>query len=700
MEKLEFKISRKRKLGTVGILLYCFAITLCVIYVLFFAYVPELNSPKALGSMCMDIVSMIVLMIPVISITFEKGPMGRTTKLFLALSLGTKWALFFDFLTWSFDGSLVYGEWTYWCTVASLCSGAMLACIFVSYLCSYMMDMYELTSLKFSTKVCVFCNIIAFVLTVILALTKNAFVFVDGHYQLGALYNAITVLPILTLIYMTIYVICHIKTIGRHDVISVVVYILIMIVGAVVESIMGFGATYVSITIADVFIYAMLQDRIIDREKKQKEILAEKMTSQYAILESMAGIYSYVNYVDLKSKSVRRFDLQESISEKIDLNGNPHTNLNKALYNDIEEDMREKFWEYTDLSTLPERMKSEKIITAEFIHKKEGWFRAQYIRIGETMDEPISKVIYAIRNIDEEKKNVEKWIKKSNTDEVTGFFNRHAYEDEIAVMEADGIDNNFVYISMDVNELKIVNDTEGHNAGDELIIGACECMRRVFGEYGKLYRTGGDEFAALIKADTAKLKKLLKEFETVTEKWRGKHIESLAVSYGYVTRKEAKKMSLHQMAVLADKRMYENKTEYYQKKGLDRRGQKDAHVALCALYNKILKININDDTYQIENINEDEVMNEIGFNKSLAKWLNDFGNQGGVHPDDLEEYLAKTNLEYLSQFFKDKKQSLRIFYRRKYNDEYLPAMMEIIPANDYRDDSQNLYLYVKNIEKQ
>lgn len=576
MDKKENTVTKGRMLWKILILLYCTVILGCVLFVLFNVFDPSLNSYKALGGTYMDIVSMAILTILVISLAFEKDEPGRTTKLFLGLMLGTKWALFFDFMTWSLDGTLEYGDWTFVFTIASLCSGAILGCIFVLYLSSYMIDVYGLKASWIRAKICAILNAIAFLLTITLAVTHQAFEFVDGHYTVGALYDVITVIPVLTLIYMTCYIIKHRKIIGAHDVIAVCVYIFIMIVGALIEAAYGIGTSYVSITIADVVIFVMLQNKLIERTKKQQEILAEK--------------------------------------------------------------------------------------------------------------------------VDEEKKNVEKWIKKSNTDEVTGFFNRHAYEDDMFLIENEVRAENFVYVSMDVNGLKVVNDTLGHEAGDELIVGACSCMSKCFGQYGKLYRTGGDEFVALIYATEPQLEKLEKDFEQVTEEWHGKLIEYVTVSYGYVTQKEAGNMSLHQMAVLADKRMYENKTMYYRKKGIDRRGQKDAHVALCALYEKILKINITEDSYQIESVNNKDTAKESGFSESISKWLSDYATLGGVHPDDMEEYLSKTNLSYVSEYFKRGNKILRVFYRRKYDEVYKKVMLEMIPANDYKDESQNLYLYVKNIE--
>ena len=577
MEMHKPDLSKRRKILNFIILLFCSIVTVCVIWSLLFKIDPDQTAPGALGSACMDIVCMIVLLIFVLSITLDREKMGRTTKLFLCMMLGTKWALFFDYLTWSSDGSLAYGGWTYLFTIASLCSGAVIGAVFVMYLASYLDDMYSHKRAWRSGKVCCGCNIFAFVLTLVLAVTNTAFVFVDGHYETGALYDVVTVIPVLTLVYMSVYAIAHFKIIGKHDTIVVAVYIFTMIIGALMEAVYGIGTTYVAITIADVFIFVMLQNRMIDRAKRQKNILEEK--------------------------------------------------------------------------------------------------------------------------VDEEKRNVAKWMQRSNTDEVTGFYNRHAYEEEIASLEKNGLPDDFVYVSMDVNGLKMVNDTLGHEAGDELIVGACSCMDQCFGAYGNLYRTGGDEFTALIYISDSSLEAVKKEFIEVAKDWRGNLIDHLTISSGYVTKEEAKDMTLHQIAVLADKRMYENKTKYYQNKGIDRRGQKDAHVALCASYSKILKVNISDDTYQIVNMDIDEKTAEKGFSKKLSEWFCDFASAGQVHPDDIEEYKAKTKLEYISDYFKNNDSAFRIFYRRKYDDQYRKVMMEMIPTNDYSDNSQSLFLYVKDIEQ-
>lgn len=53
----------------------------------------------------------------------------------------------------------------------------------------------------------------------------------------------------------------------------------------------------------------------------------------------------------------------------------------------------------------------------------------------------------------------------------------------------------------------------------------------------------------------------------------------------------------------------------------------------------------------------------------------------------------------MKAYFAGNKTSLHVFYRRKYGDAFKRVMMEIIPASDYSENNQSLYLYVKDIDK-
>ena len=159
----------------------------------------------------------------------------------------------------------------------------------------------------------------------------------------------------------------------------------------------------------------------------------------------------------------------------------------------------------------------------------------------------------------------------ANTDAMTGFFNRRAYEADLKRYAGEADRKDLVYISVDLNGLKEANDRYGHEAGDELIIGAAECLRESFGACGELYRIGGDEFAVLLTADEDKLAALRGEYERRLRAWSDRHNRLLSTACGCVRAAEFPGKSVTELAKLADERMYEAKAEYYRTSGQDRR---------------------------------------------------------------------------------------------------------------------------------
>ena len=70
-------------------------------------------------------------------------------------------------------------------------------------------------------------------------------------------------------------------------------------------------------------------------------------------------------------------------------------------------------------------------------------------------------------------------------DVLTGFPNRRQYEDELKKLLSEPMPEDLVYIAIDMNGLKDVNDTYGHDVGDDLIVGAAHCIEQCFGKMGK-----------------------------------------------------------------------------------------------------------------------------------------------------------------------------------------------------------------------
>ena len=88
----------------------------------------------------------------------------------------------------------------------------------------------------------------------------------------------------------------------------------------------------------------------------------------------------------------------------------------------------------------------------------------------------------------------------ANTDSMTGVKNKHAfieYEAHINSSVSSGKLENFAVVVCDVNGLKLVNDTQGHKAGDEYIKAACKLICVLF-KHSPVFRVGGDEFVVVL----------------------------------------------------------------------------------------------------------------------------------------------------------------------------------------------------------
>lgn len=146
-------------------------------------------------------------------------------------------------------------------------------------------------------------------------------------------------------------------------------------------------------------------------------------------------------------------------------------------------------------------------------------------------------------------------------DQLTGLLNRRAYAEMIDDMEKK-LPADCCVIMADINGLKEINDTLGHDAGDELITGSAICLRKSFAGIDLIYRIGGDEFCVMINNKNEEyINGCLQQLEISTGGWKGKYVNGISISYGYAMVSEFSELDLILKA--ADKRMYEFKSNYY-----------------------------------------------------------------------------------------------------------------------------------------
>ncbi len=158
-----------------------------------------------------------------------------------------------------------------------------------------------------------------------------------------------------------------------------------------------------------------------------------------------------------------------------------------------------------------------------------------------------------------------------NTDAMTGISNRRAYYDEANKYTQSGYTKDLVLLAMDVNGLKKINDTLGHSAGDTFIKTAANIICKAFEKYGNIYRTGGDEFVAILNCNDSEIIRLNDLLEKSINDSEEKFADEITIAIDIVSWNEQSNLPFSEIEKLADSRMYENKSEFYKNNGLNRR---------------------------------------------------------------------------------------------------------------------------------
>lgn len=144
-------------------------------------------------------------------------------------------------------------------------------------------------------------------------------------------------------------------------------------------------------------------------------------------------------------------------------------------------------------------------------------------------------------------------------DELTGLANRRKCEEYIKELETHT--EKYCILCFDLNLLKKINDTYGHEKGDELIKRFADVLREVYSLYGITARTGGDEFVAILNnVSVQETEKLISDMLILIEtKNKEDDILKLSTAYGYAMSDEVADSNPHIVYKIADDRMYECK---------------------------------------------------------------------------------------------------------------------------------------------
>ena len=170
------------------------------------------------------------------------------------------------------------------------------------------------------------------------------------------------------------------------------------------------------------------------------------------------------------------------------------------------------------------------------------------------------KAFLYVRNINQEysieieqQRELEKLC---STDQLTGFNNFYSYKRKCIELEQSLSKKSVGIIFADLNGLKIINDTQGHDKGNEYIINFCQKIEMLnMKDY--VYRIGGDEFVFIF--NNINKQQLIEKYEKLISTVNITSIPIVSAGYSYSTNY----ILMEEIIQNAESMMYENKLVFY-----------------------------------------------------------------------------------------------------------------------------------------
>ncbi|MBR6341599.1 MAG: GGDEF domain-containing protein [Treponema sp.] len=318
---------------------------------------------------------------------------------------------------------------------------------------------------------------------------------------------------------------------------------------------------------------------IISEKNIEEEITTENMrlanqkdhVTFTQVAEILAVNYDVIYYVDAKDSSYISYECRNIYGEvDVQRTGNDFFADSKTdITNIVHKSDRDNVLEFVNKKQVASTLTNQKSCFMDY--RIVAFKKTHYVRmtIQKTTDE--THYIIGIENIDEEVKKEKQHLKALNIekelarrDELTGVKNKTAYH-ELEKSVQSNIDNGMDYLPFglvvcDTNDLKKINDSQGHVEGDEYIKQSAKLLCDIF-VHSPVFRIGGDEFIVFLRgSDYSNKEALMKTLQNRV--WENKKSNSGPVlASGFAEFTPGKDSMVTQIFDRADKAMYKNKRD-------------------------------------------------------------------------------------------------------------------------------------------
>lgn len=306
----------------------------------------------------------------------------------------------------------------------------------------------------------------------------------------------------------------------------------------------------------------------LNAEKAQKE--KQKQTITFGqIAESLASNYDEIYYVDIEKNSFICYQVN-NIYGQLEINKTGADFFGECIEN-IPHVIHEQDWEQVSAFVSKDNMIAsiENRKDCSITYRVIASGQAQYTRMTVRKSSDGTHFIIGVENVDDEIKKENRHLKELRTakelarrDELTGVKNRTAYK-ELEESVQGNMDNGLYYLTFalvvcDTNNLKQINDTRGHSAGDEYIRSSAQLLCEFFA-HSPVFRVGGDEFVVFLHGnDYSARHEIMDKLrrQVIENKKKG---EGVIIAAGMAEYNPENDNFVSDIFERADKEMYEDK---------------------------------------------------------------------------------------------------------------------------------------------
>lgn len=257
--------------------------------------------------------------------------------------------------------------------------------------------------------------------------------------------------------------------------------------------------------------FVLLVKDITQTKKEEEEHLQ--------MITALSGFYKVIFMIDLKKQSAQNIKHAEVAWQHYQDGIMPYEIfLDTFISRMVEAEYVSAIREFMNPDTMENRMRDMNALSREYHGKNIEWGRIVLAPAKRNRDGGLERVVFAVQDITEQKKR-EEWMQyKMEHDELTGTLNRTAFNRVTKLLE-DNL-TPFALILLDIDNFKTINDTHGHDVGDEVLSQLITALNEKMRSVDKIFRIGGDEFAIIMNRITLeqanRVKSLINQVNEIT----------------------------------------------------------------------------------------------------------------------------------------------------------------------------------------